>query len=60
MEPQTIVLKSGLTVRGAAARALLLRWGVREGFWDFHEKKLTKGGLEIPDWIVMTGRKASR
>ncbi len=59
-EPQTIALKSGLTVRAAAARALLLRWGVREGFWDFHRKKLTKGGLEIPDWIVMTGRKPAR
>jgi len=59
-EPQTIVLKSGLTVRAAAARALLLRWGVREGFWDFHKKKLMAGGLEIPDWIVITGRRASR
>jgi len=59
-EPQTIVMKSGLTVRAAAARSLLLRWGVREGFWDFHKKKLTTGGLEIPDWIIIAGRKASR
>ena len=59
-EPQTIVLKSDLTVRAAAARSLLLRWGVRKGFWDFHKKKLTTGGLEIPDWVIITGRRASR
>jgi len=59
-EPHTIVLKSGLTVRATAARALLLRWGVREGFWESHKRKLMAGGLEIPDWIIMTGRKASR
>jgi cyclopropane fatty-acyl-phospholipid synthase-like methyltransferase len=58
-EPQTATLKSNLTIRGAAARLLLSRWGVRESFWDSHKRRLTKGGLEIPDWIVVLGRKPS-
>ena len=57
-KPQAVLLRSNLTVRAAAARSLLSSWGVRASFWDSHEERLTTGGMEIPDWIVTTGRKA--
>jgi len=56
-EIRTFELKSGLIIKGNAARTFLKRWGVKEGFWQTHKEKLTQEGLEIPDWIIISGVK---
>ncbi len=55
---RTVSWTSELRVTGEAARELLERWNVRDAFWDRHEERLTTEGLEIPDWILVTGQKA--
>ncbi len=54
---KTIRLKSGLIVRAEAARKLLRDWDVRETFWRTHKGELVSKGLEIPDWVIVTGSK---
>ena len=50
-------LRSGLVVRSNAARMLLRDWEVRESYWKSHREELEKEGLEIPDWLIVSGSK---
>ncbi len=54
---RTMRRKSGLIIRGEAAKTLLRSWGVRPEFWQANRKRLESDGLEIPDWIILTGTK---
>jgi SAM-dependent methyltransferase len=47
----------GLVVRGEAARSLLRKWGVRPVFVKSYADRLSKEGLELPDWVVTWGTK---
>jgi len=53
-------LKSGLVIRSDAARALLKDWDVRQDYWKFHREALEGDGLEIPDWLIISGVKGLR
>lgn len=50
---------SGLIFRSDAAREVLRRWDVRGSYWKTHRRVLEREGLEIPDWIVVSGFKQS-
>jgi len=54
---RTTVFPSNLRVKGAAALSLLRRWKVKPKFWESYEGRLRREGLEIPDWIVISGRR---
>ncbi len=55
-----IRLKSGLVIRSDAARALLKDWDVRQDYWKVHREALERDGLEIPDWLIISGVKGLR
>jgi len=55
---KTFRLESNLVAKGEAARQLLRDWDVKEAFWKSHKPFLISEGLEIPDWIICTGRKS--
>jgi hypothetical protein len=50
-------IKSNLLIRAEAARHLLKRWDVRSSFWEKYEGRLLREGLEVPDWMIISGRK---
>ena len=50
-------IKSNLVIRAAAAESLLESWDVKRSFWKRY-RRLMKDGLEIPDWIMISGSKA--
>lgn len=52
-------LRSGLVVRSNAARQLLKQWDIRQTYWKLHSGMLERDGLEIPDWIIISGIKQS-
>jgi len=54
---RTFKIRSNLRIKASAAKKLLKRWGVKETFWKLHEEQLKQEGLEIPDWILVTGLK---
>jgi len=54
---RTFELKSGLIIKASAARTFLKRWGIKEGFWQVYKERLAQEGLEIPDWIIISGVK---
>ena len=54
---RTFEIKSGLIIKADAARTFLRRWGVKDGFWKVYKERLTQEGLEIPDWIIVSGVK---
>jgi len=54
---RTLKIRTNLRIKASAARKLLKRWGVKETFWKLHEEQLKREGLEIPDWILVTGLK---
>jgi cyclopropane fatty-acyl-phospholipid synthase-like methyltransferase len=56
-ELRQIRLKSRLLVRSKAARQLLKDWGVKRSYWKLHSDVLEIEGLEIPDWIIVSGIK---
>lgn len=49
------VKRSRLRFTGLAARAQLESWGVRKAFYRSHEIVLRAHGLELPDWVVLSG-----
>lgn len=51
-------IKSNLIIRADAAKKLLGDWDVRNSFWEKHKSRLVDNGLEVPDWIIISGRKA--
>src|SRR3989442_13694728 len=50
--------KSNLIIRARAAQHLLESWDVKSSFWKTHRTRLVREGLEIPDWMIISGRKA--
>jgi SAM-dependent methyltransferase len=51
-------IKSDLILRARAAQHLTESWDVKSSFWKKHRTRLVREGLEIPDWIIISGRKA--
>ena len=49
--------KSNLIIRARAAQHLLESWDVKSSFWKTHRTRLVREGLEIPDWMIISGRK---
>ena len=49
--------KSNLIIRARAAQHLLESWDVKSSFWKKHRTRLVREGLEIPDWMIISGRK---
>jgi hypothetical protein len=54
-----IIARSRLILKGDAARSELRKWEVRESFFETHRKQLNHSGLEIPDWVIISGVKTS-
>jgi len=50
-------LRSNLTIKASAARRLLQTWNIKDEFRSEYGKELDEEGLEIPDWIVVSGIK---
>jgi len=50
-------MKSNLIIRAEAAKAFLHTWDVRSAFWKAHKVELARKGLEVPDWVIVSGRK---
>ncbi len=50
-------VKSNLIIRSDAVRSFLHSWDVRNAFWKAYRSQLASEGLEVPDWIIVSGRK---
>src|SRR2546425_1949775 len=50
-------MKSNLIIRAEAVKIFLHSWDVRSTFWKAHKVELTRDGLEVPDWVIVSGRK---
>ncbi len=50
-------VKSNLIIKSDAARNFLYSWDVRSAFWKAHKLELVSEGLEVPDWVIVSGRK---
>lgn len=50
-------VKSNLILRSSAARRLLETWNVKSSFWRKHKDRLVTDGLELPDWLIISGSK---
>lgn len=51
-------LPSRVRFSGPAARRQLRRWGVRRSFERAFRRELVSVGLELPDWVIVSGRRA--
>jgi cyclopropane fatty-acyl-phospholipid synthase-like methyltransferase len=51
-------VKGNLVLRSNASRKLLESWDVKGSFWKEHRDRLEKDGLEIPDWVIISGSKS--
>lgn len=54
------LIPSRLRFAGRAARRQLRRWGVREAFDRSRRRELAAHGLELPDWLILSGRRPRR
>ena len=52
-----ITIRSHLIIKADAAESSLKSWEVRASFYKAYKKQLNKSGLEIPDWIIVSGVK---
>jgi len=50
-------IKSNLIIKGDAVRSFLHSWDVRDAFWRRYRLRLVTGGLEVPDWVIVSGRR---
>ena len=50
-------IKSNLIIKADAVRNFLHSWDVKSTFWNTHKVQLAIGGLEVPDWLIVSGRK---
>jgi cyclopropane fatty-acyl-phospholipid synthase-like methyltransferase len=50
-------VKSDLIFRAEAAKELLRSWDVRSSFWKTYKTQLVKEGVEVPDWLIVSGLK---
>jgi cyclopropane fatty-acyl-phospholipid synthase-like methyltransferase len=53
------MVTSNLIVKGEAVRSFLDSWDVRSAFWKTHKVELENAGLQVPDWVIVSGRKPS-
>jgi ubiquinone/menaquinone biosynthesis C-methylase UbiE len=53
-------VKSNLIIRAEAVKVFLHSWDVRSAFWKTHKIELAREGLEVPDWVIVSGRKPLR
>ena len=51
-------IRSNLIIKSDAVRNILHSWDVRSAFWKAHKAQLASEGLEVPDWVIVSGRKA--
>lgn len=51
------VIRSHLIMKADAAKSALRSWEVKASFYETHKEQLNKSGLEIPDWIIISGVK---
>src|SRR6266581_2022524 len=49
-------IESNLVIKGDAVRSFLHSWDVRVAFWKTYKLQLENEGLEIPDWVILSGR----
>jgi cyclopropane fatty-acyl-phospholipid synthase-like methyltransferase len=54
---RNVELESRLVVKASAVGSLLRSWEVRPKFYKTYQTQLNKIGLEIPDWIMVSGMK---
>jgi SAM-dependent methyltransferase len=54
---QTENIESTLIIKGDAVGSFLHSWAVRKTFWKTYKSQLATEGLEVPDWIIVSGRK---
>jgi cyclopropane fatty-acyl-phospholipid synthase-like methyltransferase len=52
-----IKIRSHMIVKGDAASKMLKSWEVKAKFYEAHKVFLNESGLEIPDWIIVSGIK---
>jgi hypothetical protein len=50
-------IESNLIIKGDAVRSFLHSWDVRDAFWKTFKSQLATEGLEVPDWMIVSGRK---
>ncbi len=50
-------VESNLVIKSDAVRSFLHSWDVRSAFWKTHKLRLASEGLEVPDWVVVSGYK---
>src|SRR5712691_12542404 len=50
-------IKSNLIIKADAVRNFLHGWDVKNTFWKTHKVVLVTEGLEVPDWLIVSGRK---
>ncbi len=53
-------IKSNLVIRGEAVKNFIHVWEIKRSFWEVHKSRLQRSGLEVPDWIIVSGRKPLR
>jgi len=53
-----VTIRSHLIVQADAAKSLLRSWEVKASFYETHKKLLNRRGLEIPDWVIISGIKS--
>jgi ubiquinone/menaquinone biosynthesis C-methylase UbiE len=50
-------IESNLIIKSDAVRSFLHSWDVKDAFWKTYRSQLATEGLEVPDWIIVSGRK---
>jgi cyclopropane fatty-acyl-phospholipid synthase-like methyltransferase len=50
-------MKSNLIIRAEAVKVFLHSWDVSSVFRKAHRVQLARQGLEVPDWVIVSGRK---
>jgi cyclopropane fatty-acyl-phospholipid synthase-like methyltransferase len=53
----TVTIRSHLVMKADAAKSWMKGGEIKESFYEAHERLLNTRGLEIPDWIIMSGIK---
>jgi cyclopropane fatty-acyl-phospholipid synthase-like methyltransferase len=51
-------LRANLIMKGDAAKSWLKRAEVRASFYVTYKKELIQSGLEVPDWVIVSGVKS--
>jgi len=51
-------IESNLVIKGDAVRSFLHSWDVRSAFWKTYKLQLENEGMEIPDCVILSGRKS--